>query len=147
MGGGGSSLSGLPGVREQWGDFHGCLSEQGPSGQGPSHPPAKSSAVGGHWGRPSRRHRAPPWGWGQGRGQARLQHAPLGGSGSAGPMAGQSRAVGSWKWALLWHHWYRGWQPRGAEMGPRAVGRVGEDPGGKQRQAGLWMPSEPWQPK
>lgn len=37
---------------------------------------------------------------------------------------------GSWRWALLQHHSYSGWQPCEAEMGSWAVGRVGEDPGG-----------------
>ena len=42
-----------------------------------------------------------------------------------GPIAGQGRAVGSWREALLWGHWSRSWQAQGAAMGSWAVGRVG----------------------
>lgn len=35
-------------------------------------------------------------------------------------------AVGSWRLALLQHHWGRDRCPQGAETGSRATGRVGE---------------------
>ena len=63
---------------------------------------------------------------GQGWAKPRQGCGLLGGPGSAGPMAGQDRAVGSWGPALLWHCWGRGWWPWGAETGSWAVGRVRE---------------------
>ena len=61
----------------------------------------------------------------------------MAGPGSVGPMAGQGRAVGSWRLALLWHHWGRDWQAQGADMGSCAVGRWGEPREAGQRQSGL----------
>lgn len=66
-------------------------------------------------------------GWGQAGTQA-CRSAWL-----SGCTAGQGRAVRSWKMALLWHFWGRGWWSSGAEVGPWAVGRIWEHLGGLAR--------------
>ena len=60
---------------------------QGPTARARPITPARSRAAGGHWGSPS--HQAPSWGWGQAE-FSRVQGR-----------AGQGRAVGSWRLALL----------------------------------------------
>lgn len=61
--------------------------------------PLRSRAIRGNQGSPSIRHLP--------GGRARLGHGPVGGPGSAGPMAGQGRAVESWRLALLQPHCVR----------------------------------------
>lgn len=65
--------------------------------------PTRSGAAGGHQGNLSPGHRAPPRGWAE----AKPSHGPVGGPGSVEPMAGQGRAVRSWRLALLRHGWGR----------------------------------------
>jgi len=55
-----------------------------------------------------------------------------------GPRLG--RAEGSWRVALLQHHWSRGWQPRGLAWG---LG-LWESPGSRQGQSGLVVPRGHW---
>lgn len=56
-------------------------------------------------GSPSSGHQAPPQG--QGRAEAEPEHGPVGGLGSLGSMAGQDRALGSYRLVLL-YCWGRG---------------------------------------
>lgn len=72
-------------------------------------------------------HRAPPWG--KGWAKARLGQWPIGGPGSVGTMAGQDRAVGNWRPALLGQQLVA----PGAEMASWAVGRWREALGGPSR--------------
>jgi len=51
-------------------------------------------------------------------------------------MARQGRAVGSWRSALLQHHWGRDSQPRGTDMGSWALVRTGLEPWGVE--IGSW---------
>lgn len=62
-----------------------------------------------------------PWRWRWA--EDRPGRGPVGGPSSAVPMAGQGRAVGSWRPALLWHWWDRGWQPQGTDVGSWTMGR------------------------
>ena len=106
------------------GDPHGGGSMAGPASLSPSHPPARSSR--GHRDSRSPMHQAPHWGWGWA--EAGPGHGPVVGPGSAGPIARQGRAVGSWRPALLWGlmvpgelTWGPGlWAGRGS---PRGLGR------------------------
>jgi len=68
------------------------------------------------------------WGQPQASGTS-LGQGPIGGTGSAGPMARQCRAVGGWRVAPLRRHWGRGCWPRGADVGSWAGDRVGGAPG------------------
>lgn len=48
------------------------------------------------------------------------------GTGSAGPVGGQGKAMGSWRSVLLWHFRARGWQSRLDEVGSWVMSRVGQ---------------------
>lgn len=73
--------------------------------------PPRSRAIRGNQGSPRIRHLPGD--------RARLGHGPLGGPGSAGPMAGQGRAVGTWPCCGL------------ADIGSWSIAQV-RDPGEKQ---------------
>jgi len=73
----------------------------GPGSQGPSHRPSQEEGSQGGT------RTAPAIGHLPGD-RDRQGHGPLGRPGSMGPMAGQGRAVGSWRAALLRRRWGRG---------------------------------------
>ena len=108
---------------QQPGAPHGGVAGQGLAARARPTAPATSRVAGAHQGSPSPTHGAPRWG--RGRAEARLGRGPVGGPGSARPMAGQGRAVGSWRPALLpaAASLGQGLMVLGAEMGSWAVGR------------------------
>lgn len=57
--------------------------------------------------------------------KAGLECGPKGGHDSVWPVAGQGRAVASWRPALLQCCWGRGWWPQEADMGSWAMGKLG----------------------
>lgn len=85
---------------------------------------------------------ASPWGWGWA--EAGPGHGPEGGPSSAGLVAMLDQIVGSWKLALLWHHWSRGWWPQGLKWCRGPWAGCGRDPQG-QRQSGSLLPLGPGQ--
>lgn len=97
-----------------WGAFR-----AGPGSMGLSHCPARSRAAGRHWGSPSPRCRAPPWGW---------EVGPWVGPSQWHPQPG--RAVGNWRPALLWRCRGRGWWSQGLTRGPGPWAWWGEPQGG-----------------
>jgi len=77
-----------------------------------------------------------------GQAKAGPEHQPVSWHISVDPMAGQGRAVGSWRPALLQCHWGGDCLPwEGSEVGSWAMGRVGGPPGelGRDTQ-GCWCP-------
>lgn len=109
----------------------------GPGSLGPSHPSARSSW--GHQNSPSPGHWAPHWGWGW-NGWCWARTWTCGWAQLSGAMAGQGKAVGCWRPALL-----RGLMAPGADMESWAVSRWGEPQGARQRpvRAGGWCPQGP----